>query len=823
CMCITNPYEMQDRRAGIDLNFTGYLSQEAALPELEADTKYVLSVMSRGETRPDIPGQARVLVSFWDQAEPRGAQTTRSNAQTSIKLSPEWSETTLELLAPRQTARLTVNIYLDNCGQACFDDVKLHRTTMDEGVTVRLVPGYFMDNVFCLSSGDPGIIAFGLRNEREAPVVEPRLMIELPESVEVLGTRDGMDIVARENVQRDGATFVRYAIDLKALASAMQKDVYSLHNGVSMVVRTAAGAGEQIPGGRYWFVAQGYETTPLEFGIRVLPPIAGERPAQFRTAAMFTAADCLFSDPAAVDALADFYVRAGFNSAHLRGTPLAQALLERGVERYSQHYWLCNGYRLGTGNKPPEVAFTLADGSALPEAICPTEVYRRGPYYHQAVVQDILRKSIVVDRSADQIMPNWEPHYNYKGCFCDRCRQEFIAHSELPREDVEKAWPANVIRDYRDQWVRFRSWQHGQMCRTLEEDISALGREVGIESHFIPEIVCHLLMEEHQQDEATAQYSSRDFLQYLPVLEPWGGYCSHNLYKPYVYDPGFHLKVQAVAGPVREFLDQNLPEGKRPRIIGLPHSFQGENMVTQPEAIGFDFLTYFANGWDGAFAYVFPHGYDARYWAALAGANSTIARLEQYLAGARQVNEHSLALQTPVPAPSPRWVEELGSDRMIYSFEWQKGDTRLFAVGNFWQRGECFFLLQPKGLAAGERYVLWEPTEDRCYANDAGGAGLTGADLAAGVLLHAGAMRYSFFVLEPWREGGKYGASIARPAQMRAAMQQRLPAIQQACARDQELAAAATGPAEDTGYANLTSVRKGELSCEPISFEATGK
>jgi hypothetical protein len=87
--------------------------------------------------------------------------------------------------------------------------------------------------------------------------------------------------------------------------------------------------------------------------------------------------------------------------------------------------------------------------------------------------------------------------------------------------------------------------------------------------------------------------------------------------------------------------------------------------------------------------------------------------------------------------------------------------------------------LTPQGLEPGRKYVLHEPATRRVYGDEEGRVALTAADLAKGMLLHAGAMRYGFFVLEPYRTGVEYGA-VVKPAQVTAAMNVRLPRIAEA-------------------------------------------
>jgi hypothetical protein len=97
---------------------------------------------------------------------------------------------------------------------------------------------------------------------------------------------------------------------------------------------------------------------------------------------------------------------------------------------------------------------------------------------------------------------------------------------------------------------------------------------------------------------------------------------------------------------------------------------------------------------------------------------------------------------------------------LLQSWEFAKGSTRLIAVGNFWEQGECFFRLTLNGLNPRTRYVLHEPAARRVYTDASGRVVRTGAELSKGVLLHVGAMRCAFFVLEPYRKGVDYGDPV---------------------------------------------------------------
>ena len=99
--------------------------------------------------------------------------------------------------------------------------------------------------------------------------------------------------------------------------------------------------------------------------------------------------------------------------------------------------------------------------------------------------------------------------------------------------------------------------------------------------------------------------------------------------------------------------------------------------------------------------------------------------------------------------------------------------ARLVAVGNFWQKGEAFFRLRLAGLDPDRRY-------DATLNGDYLGT-FTGAAWRGGVLAQAGALRWSFILVEP-----SAGAPRGEPLPMEALMGERLPAIEEAFAREED-------------------------------------
>ena len=768
-----------------------YWRQSVVIGGSAAPMRYVLSFFYRGECVPDFPNsQGYVRVTFYDRETPGEGSQTRVYAQKLFVPGHGWRRGQLAFTAPKATRRLDVRLALRNCGEVSFDRVSLHRCaeTEEDGVSVRLMPWHFLKDRYCLASGDVGVVVFGFRNEAKAEIGRPQLLLQLPQCIEIVDLDRAARLGERRLVHTDDGVLREVRIDIGAWKGRIRDGTfrypYNMWQGLTLLVRTSQPAGGERYVGHYWLEDGAYRSRSRAFQIQIVPPFAdASPPEQFKAGThLFLVQN--FRSPDGVSAFARLYRRAGFNAVHVYPSQLGAELGRVGVERYTQPF--ANGYTMGDrtpGGKPEHAVFRLADGQPRWEAICPVEVYTKGDYFRSRIEKDMLRRILVTERQAEQIMCNWEPFmYNGKGCFCARCKEELRVYSKLSRQEIDRVWPESVARDHHDTWLKFRSWQHGKLMATIEETVHALGKEAGLDSHFIPEIHYGLLTESWAGRPHNREFAAIDYLGKLPVLLPWAPY---NWYVfgtgPYEYVRGRHLNCHTTAMDVKRFLQGQLPETERPRLIAFPYgTYEG---ATEPEAIAFEVLTYFLNGYSGAFVYLFPGGYDARYWAALADANRFIARFESVVMNGTPIRNHELTPASPLPKPDPRFLSASGclhrgpGDRwndlpLLLSWGFEHRGKRLIAVGNFWERGECFFHLRVRGLDASRRYVVHEPAERRCYADRRGNIALAVADLAGGLLLHVGAMRHSFFIVEEHRQGTDYG-TVIRPRQMEAAMQER--------------------------------------------------
>ncbi|MFA7231857.1 MAG: hypothetical protein WC071_11360, partial [Victivallaceae bacterium] len=549
CVKLGTPAETLKYRPEGKLMISNQIKQPIVMPPMSSPEKLKLTFKCNGKIE-NIPGLNSfiVLVYFSDKDK----KETRKYVNQQIALSENWQERSVEFIVPSNTCTVAISLALYGCGNVFLDDIKLSKTKVEHGVTGKLMPGAFMDNKFCISQDEPAIMVFGFRNESKAPVNNPFLLVKLPTGFKVIDQRNILPLT--ENTSPDGYT--TYKIDLDKIKSFFGQDIYQMYHLASLLVTTSLPAGNKNYNAEYWYEDGTYRSPVDKFELQVIPAIGIiQSPKIFKTGIQLRREGDFVGKGA--ETFAKFYKNSGFNCIQGNGTTeLNSALKNNNIFRFQELYFLANGYRIGGNDKPDNVKFQLADGSYLTsphQIICPTEVYRQGSYYRNQVVG--MLKDALENNSADSIMCNWEPYmFDFKGCFCPRCKEEFIKYSGLPADEVNNVWPKEVIVKYKDQWIKFRSWQHGQICSTLDKTISQLGQKAGKpDAHFVPEIAWSQLIEKTNPD--FAQYNPLDYMQDLPWIEPWGPYIFYDFTKPYIYNTGAHLITWTAAKDNKEFVN----------------------------------------------------------------------------------------------------------------------------------------------------------------------------------------------------------------------------------------------------------------------------
>ena len=177
----------------------------------------------------------------------------------------------------------------------------------------------------------------------------------------------------------------------------------------------------------------------------------------------------------------------------------------------------------------------------------------------------------------------------------------------------------------------------------------------------------------------------------------------------------------------------------------------------------------------------------------MARVNIRIARWEEYLLRGKTQTKH---LVSPV-SPYPQTISETvtpdshsmggtwGKPEYLFSFEYERAGSRLIVLGNNWHFGDCFIKLKVLDLDADKQYVLWEPEQNRAFANPNGETALSADQLASGLVIHIPATRWTALLIQPYEKSKDYGTAVL-PAKVQQVMKQRHAGLEQSVKRSAE-------------------------------------
>jgi hypothetical protein len=769
-----------------------------------------------------------VIMEFKDNSgktPSKGAETGKLASISFPNPKQDWQQFTADFEVPANTTWIDLKLRIDGTAEIYFADVQLRRDAQDTPLSVCLAPMTFLDNTFCLSQNDPAVMTFAWRRnlpKDKIKLKQPVLSVELPEAVEVKAVRDGLKIISSEAKTIDGKPYRLHKIDLSsARERPLQVEDYDKYLVHSLLVFTSAAPDTVLQDGFYWVSDNDKQLTGKEsFHLKVIPSIRlSAKPDIFMNGFYIGGRYMDFSGTENKELLGRFVGDTGAAWIVSKPDTEMSAIYRRnGIKLITPElYYVANGYRIGEPKDKPEYAkFKLlgkSDRADVNSGTCPVAIYTESEYFRNSVMP-YLETNL---KGADGLWGNWEPYmYTGMGCFCDNCRDEFVKYSKLPADEVKAAWPKEMTigKKYYDICTKFRSYQHALMMKVIAKAVDSVTTG---KAGFIPGVSWIDMTDSKKGRDYCKEHDPLDYAGSFKYIDPWGPYPCWPSQKPYSYTKGLNLETFVVARKVREFTNRNFSNPKeRPRLQALPHGIQCDFWVTQPEAITMDTISFFLTRYDASTTYIFPRGYDNRYWAAQAEASRVIAEYEKHVFNGNHFDGFSSVPASPYPAPvkktSPECFPEMPPVDMLQTTGFKLDGKYLAAVGNFWEKGDVFFKLSAKGLDKDTLYVLSQPDKKRYFAGEKADC-FTGAELEKGVLLHAGALRWAFFVIEPYKEKTNYGRKIS-VSDVNAAKTKHLPEITKAADIEKK-----NDDAEEAENkkSELKPLVNGKLSCTPVN------
>lgn len=680
---------------------------------------------------------------------------------------PNWTANPVELTVPAGTKALNISFRSDGCGRTLVRDVSLVKIdTPSMPLTVELAPMKLLDNVFVLASGDPGVIGMRLRNNLPKGHFKHRLFtlnLELPADVEVLGGNTFFtEKITSKPIKVNGKDYKAWQLPFNATipANVRNSNNFTGWHVPGVMIRSNAKAGLSRECALY-ITGKGQMLSNKEnFTLRMAPALPEVHPGKlFLPGFSSVTADIQFPlFPAAKDAFVNFVTKKSGTRWITASITADEARLFKklGVKYVTSEPWgIANGYRVGrmpNDKKPAYSIFRDLQGRPVGNhgvyATCPAAIYLKTPYYNEVVVP-YVKKAV---EGLDGFTPNWEPYtFRNMGCFCDTCKKEFGKYAKLSGEKLDKVWPAELQlgKKYRETAIKFRGWQHGRMVMTLHEEIIAAG---GSEVGMCPEVGTDQVLDYPEYNATQGEYSPYNYAGKTKWLNVWGPYVWFIGERPYVYTKAAYLRYWEVIRRAAQDYRKALP-GTRAKLLAMPHGNQvSTTALGQPEGMAMDQISAFLAGFDASQLYFFPRGYDHRFWAELGRSSRLIALTEDMVMEGKPFKGAAVTPVTPFPGPvlniSPRMMSDLKKSDVLQVTAFEKGKKILAAVGNFWEKGDVVFKLRIPGLKARQTYSVIEIPYNRQFTREQGKL-FNGKELGDGILLHAGALRWVFFVIVP--------------------------------------------------------------------------
>ncbi len=783
---------------------SGSWTQTVSLPD-KAGGSCRFSMDYRSVKTGKYPVNGYVIISY------RGDKSFPLTVKSFPAGSGKWEKYAVDLEIPAGASSMTVNLRLDGCGEIEFKAPSLVRKKTDYPASVILAPGALLDNNFALTRNDPAILTFAWKREvpkEQWAVKNPMLHVTLPEKVDLLESIYPLELISAKNSE--------YVFSMSAVRDRFKRiDGYDAYLLLPLMLTTQAAPGTKFAAASYWLTDGGKPISAKhEFTFSVLPQIPQAGKANhflngFQPMGLYLN----IKSPANREMWTKFIGRTGSRwLAAQCDASMAELYRKNGILMITPElYWVANGYRIGDSKDKPEYAKYKTIGSSssfdVKNGTCPAAIYKKTEFFTQKIIP-YLKENL---KNADGFISNWEPYmFHGMGCFCTVCRDEFASYARLTQEEVKKAWPHELLinRQYHAIGVKFRSWQHARLVKTIQEAVNEI---TGGKAGFIPEVAWIHMADCDARYEATGEHDPLDYAADLKYIDPWGPYTGSQTLTPYRYTKAQNLDTYIAAQRIVDFTRKNFPADKRPKLLALPHGMQGYFWVTQPEAIAMEVIGFCIAGFDASTVYIFPKGYDNRFWAVYAEANSLIAQNEELIFAGEKIKSVSATPLSPFPAPKKRVNEKYYNDKITESVlqcaAFRKGDTILAAVGNFWEKGECFFSLSVQDLKDSDRYQVTEKAAKRSFGT------FSGKELKNGIILHAGALRWAFFEIEPQKKAPAMAKTVSQTT-VKKELKERTAFLQKA-ANDEAARDALID--RDFQKSELKSMTSGPLSCTPAT------
>ena len=725
---------------------------------------------------------------------------TRYKSVLEVKSDNDWKLFEGKIGVMPDDARVGLTFFVGlKPGELWLDDVRIEPLDIKLGdeVRFRMTPSYYTDdNVYHLPQGDPMILFLTVCNEAQYQAKEPRIIVELPEGVELLGSDyDSHQFAPPEAFERDGIKYNRYDHTM-GLPDIVLRNVdfnRTSYGSTILLVKSSLPPSDKILDGCIYLQDGDFKCAPCAFRIRVAPAVQeAHAPKRFRTGIFCETSVEFYGKP--LEDFASFYKNCGFNEIIIPETlrtgsrnpagkqrnpePIIRKMKEKGLRVQVATNSLVDGYVIRytpfTKQVPASARIRNAAGSIVePDSFDPAYIYRRGEWYLKCADFAIDK---ILKMGADDIWSNWEPwmFVAEKGSFTEASMKDFAEFSGIPYDEIKSMKPIDIVSKHEDKLLSFQSWQYAKAMEVLNNIFRDKSTQAGKRIDFITAVGPNTLdyFEKGKPHwKYTRSFSGEQYLKHFDVISTWYylfmddkhmtdekyrglfklGYRSGEASDSTANETnlGTLKTVEEKVAFIKSVREKN--GEKTIPYIHLTQNLQCESWVVDPESIGLQMLASFVGGASGVGLYYFPRGYDERYWASAAAANDMIAFYEDFV-----FDGQKLSSGFNIKPETDLFKDKNYAGNLTWRAFEHQGKT-LLAICNFDFLDKGFFRLSCENLPAGA-YALHDPYRKQYYC-ETPGKGLS-AEQLNNICLEIPAESIQFLVLEPYRENSDYGTPL---------------------------------------------------------------
>ena len=643
----------------------------------------------------------------------------------------------------------------------------------------------------------PMIVA--VANPQARNIAAGWLVCDLPQGVELKTVNANLlwNTTETSEVRRDGRPYTRHRIATRWSRDTIPKGKlgrcwWARYQPPTLWVTTDATPGSQM--GRvflsfeYQVAGQDAKTTSPEssVGLAVLPQLHAKTPRIAKSGVMGRGPNAIGSyenDAAAEhEGLVANYIKNMGCNIHMCG--LRQTSSPPGLARWSEgrnynqvnrNSWhnlgeplgVRDGFRVDRDPGVPEEIRAIGKNGQRRSHVAPWAIYRHHEWIQKNVLDEMARS--IAEGNYEGLWANWEPQTLLNEWdYSEQTRREFIKYSGLPAEEVEQLWLDDLVKKYRAKWDAFRNWELVQCAKLYSETIHNAGKQSNREAWFTmcaPQDNYHIY--DSFKDVSFQMLSGGD----LPaVFQTWSYHHVPKSDSRYPYNDRMGWYLVARAGWLRRYCDEQLGVDRKSLVSCVYGHAQtgGRAGYFVPEDLAWRHLGTVMAGCNVAINYAEWTIWDGRYAAEMARVNTRIAHWEDYLLRGQTQTKHVVLPVSPYPQTIPETVTPAAHDmagawskpEYLFSFEYEKDGSRLIVLGNNWHFGDCFIMLKALDLDADKKYVLWEPEQNRAFANAQGEIALSAEELATGLIVHAPATRWAALLIQPYQKDKDYGTAV---------------------------------------------------------------